>query len=64
MTKEEKVKKLQKMFNSDLLETYKYYIQNFNPIDDDIIESKELTEKEILSRMGARTIDKGLLNRG
>ena len=54
MTKDEKIRFLQRTSNKELLQTFQYYIIHFNPIDDDVIESKELTEKEILSRMSTK----------
>ena len=37
-----------------LLARYVWYIQNFNPVDDDMCENHDLVKAEILRRMEAK----------
>jgi hypothetical protein len=39
--------------NEQLLKRYTWYCDNFNPLDDDMIEHLEIIKAEILSRMNA-----------
>lgn len=41
--------------NEQLLERFVWYVQNFNPVDDDRCEHYEMVKSEILNRMGGHT---------
>ena len=49
--KSEIINKISDMDNKKLLQTYVYYIQNFNPIDFDMCNTYEIVMNEILNRM-------------
>lgn len=40
--------------NEQLIDRFVWYVQNFNPVDDDRCEDYELVKAEIFRRMGSR----------
>ena len=46
-----KMEVIKKMNGEKLLETYNYYRDNFDPIDDDFLETYKMIETEMLNRL-------------
>ena len=51
MTREERLATVQSMDNVRLLNAYVFYIQNFNPVDDEAVFNHDIVKDEILRRM-------------